>query len=202
MDTLKAEKRDMLTTPKKLRREGYVTGNVFGRKIEGSIPVKMVRAEAERLLKGKNKGSQIILDVEGQQYDVLIKELDYNSMKGQYEEVDFQALVSDEKVHSVAEVVLINHDKLVGGIVQQVLHEIPYKALPAALVEKVEIDLEKLRVGDVVKVGDLSLAADKDIDLNVGLDEVVLSVTTPHNTDVEETPAEESADEKKGTAEK
>ena len=41
MTTLKAEKRDMSTKAKKLRREGYVTGNVFGREIEGSIPVKM-----------------------------------------------------------------------------------------------------------------------------------------------------------------
>lgn len=199
MDTLKAEKRDMSIKAKRLRREGYVTGNVFGRKIEGSIPVKIVRTEAERLLKTKNKGSQIMLDVDGELYDVLIKEIDFNSMKGQYEEIDFQALVSDEKVHSVAEVVLLNHDKLVGGIVQQVLHEIPYKALPAALVEKVEIDLEKLRVGDVVKVGDLPLASDKDIDLKVGLDEIVLTVTMPHNTEVEEdAPAEEAA----GAAEK
>ena len=33
MTTLKAEKRDMSTKAKKLRREGYVTGNVFGREI-------------------------------------------------------------------------------------------------------------------------------------------------------------------------
>lgn len=193
MDTLKAEKRDMLTKAKKLRREGYVTGNVFGRKIEGSIPVKIVKKEAERILKGKNKGSQIILDVDGVQYDVLIKEMNYNSMKRQYDEVEFQALVSDEKVHSVAEVVLINHDKLIGGVVQQTLSEIPYMALPAALVEKVEIDMEKLRVGDVVKVEDLPLASDKDIDLKLPLDEVVLSIVYPHNA--EETEESESAEE-------
>lgn len=193
MDTLKAEKRDMLTKAKKLRREGYVTGNVFGRRIDGSIPVKIERREAERLLKGKNKGSQIMLDLEGEMYDVLIKEIDYDSMKSQFTEIDFQALVSDEKVHSAAEVVLINHDKLVGGIAQQAMHEIPYMALPAALVDKVEIDLEKLRVGDLVKVKDLPLASDKDIELKVGLDEVVLAITLPHNAGNEEEPEEEKA---------
>ncbi|MCD8198456.1 MAG: hypothetical protein LUE24_15065 [Lachnospiraceae bacterium] len=49
--------------------------------------------------------------------NVLIKEIHYNAMKNQYDEVDFQALVSDEKVHSVAEIVLVNHDKVMGGIV-------------------------------------------------------------------------------------
>ena len=33
MDTLKAEKRSMETKAKRLRREGYVTGNVFGKEI-------------------------------------------------------------------------------------------------------------------------------------------------------------------------
>ena len=37
MNTLKAEKRSMDIKAKKLRREGYVVGNVFGKKIEGSI---------------------------------------------------------------------------------------------------------------------------------------------------------------------
>lgn len=32
-------------------------------------------------------------------------------MKNQVEEIDFQALVSGEKVHSVAEVILLNHEK-------------------------------------------------------------------------------------------
>ena len=35
MNTLKAEKRTMDTKAKRLRREGYVTGNVFGREMEG-----------------------------------------------------------------------------------------------------------------------------------------------------------------------
>ena len=51
MNTLKAEKRNMQTKAKKLRREGYVTGNVFGREIEGSIPVQMTQKEAEKFLK-------------------------------------------------------------------------------------------------------------------------------------------------------
>ena len=37
MNTLKAEKRDLAVKAKKLRREGYVTGNVFGKELV-SIP--------------------------------------------------------------------------------------------------------------------------------------------------------------------
>ena len=61
MNTLKAEKRDMSIKAKKLRREGFVTGNVFGREIQGSMPIKMAKADAERLLKTNGKGSQLSL---------------------------------------------------------------------------------------------------------------------------------------------
>ena len=114
MTTLKAEKRSMDVKAKRLRREGFVTGNVFGREIEGSIPVKVVRTELDKVLKTAHKGSQIMLDVEGQQYDVLIKEIDHNPLAGRVDEIDFQALVSNEKVHSVAEVVLLNRDSAEG----------------------------------------------------------------------------------------
>ena len=66
MNTLSAEKRDMQIKAKKLRREGFVTGNVFGKNMEGSMPLKIEKKEAERILRTCNKGSQLILTVEGQ----------------------------------------------------------------------------------------------------------------------------------------
>ncbi|MCD8337359.1 MAG: 50S ribosomal protein L25 [Lachnospiraceae bacterium] len=186
MDTLKAEKRDMSVKAKKLRREGYVTGNIFGREIEGSIPIQMDKQDAERVFREKKKGSQLYLDIDGQLMDVLIKELHYNSMKNQYEEVDFQALVSSEKVHSVAEVVLLNHDKIQTGILQLALEEIPYRALPSALVEKAEIDVGEMRPGDSVKVGDLAIASNPDIELDINPDTVIVLVSEPHTSAVTE----------------
>ena len=92
-----------------------MTGNLFGKEIEGSIPVKMNRLEVDRILKTDHKGSQIMLDVEGTAYDVLIKEIDYNSMARRVDEIDFQALVSNEEVHSTAAVEIINHEMVQGG---------------------------------------------------------------------------------------
>ena len=119
MNTYKVQKRDMETKAKKLRREGFVTGNLFGKEIRESIPLKIERKEAERLLRECMKGSQVLLDLEGTTYDVLVKEMDYNSMKNEIMEMDFQALVKGEKVHSVAEIVLHNKEMVVGGVVDQ-----------------------------------------------------------------------------------
>ena len=165
MNTLKAEKRSMDVKAKRLRREGYVTGNVFGREIKGSIPVKMDKLEVDRILAAAGKGSQVMLDVEGEKYDVLIKEIDYNTLTRRVEEIDFQALVSNEKVHSVAEIVLINHDKLAAG------------------------------VGDTIRVKDLEIAGNKDIDILTDLDTPVVTVTAVHNVVPEAEAAEEEGEE-------
>ena len=191
MDTLKAEKRDMSTKAKRLRREGYVTGNVFGHAIKGSIPVKIEKKDAERLFKTKKKGSQIMLDVDGEQMDVLVKEIDYNPVKGQLEEIDFQALVSGEAVHSVAEVVLKNEAKVVGGVVELILEEISYKAVPSEMIETVEIDVGDMKPGDVLKVADLPIASNKNIHLKTDPEAVVVSVVAPKSADV---PDDEEAD--------
>ena len=165
MNTLKAEKRSMDVKAKRLRREGYVTGNVFGREIEGSIPVKMLKNEVDKLLKTDHKGSQVMLDVDGH-----------------------------EKVHSVAEIVIVNHDKVADGVLQENMEEINYRAYPSALVDKVEVDVAGLKVGDTIRVKDLSLAKDKDFDIKDDPEAVVLTVVAVHNGAVPETVTPEEAE--------
>ena len=200
MNTLKAEKRSMDIKAKKLRREGYVVGNVFGKKIEGSIPVKFQKLELEKFLKKAHKGSQIMLDVEGTQYDALIKDVAYNPVAGRIDEIDFQALVSDEKVTSTAEIVILNREAVVGGVLQEDLSEVAYRAFPSALVEKTTLDAAGLKVGDIVHVKDLDIAKNKDIDLKTDPEAVVLSVIPVHNvvpeTEVTTAPAAAAAEEK------
>ena len=191
MTTLKVQRRNMETKAKKLRREGYVTGNLFGKEIEGSIPLQIEKQEAERIERECMKGSQLYLELDGKTYDVLIKEMDYRPMDHQILELDFQALVKGEKVHSVAEVILLNKEKVTEGVLEQLLEEIAYKATPEELVEKVEIDCAALRLGDTLKVADLDIAKNDKIDLQTDLDAPIVSILASNN----EVPEDEEAEE-------
>lgn len=195
MNTLKATKRDMSIKAKKLRREGYVTGIVFGREMKESMPVKIEKREAEHLLKTSGKGSQIMLDVEGEKIDVLIKEVDFNPLKKQLDEMDFQALVAGEKVHATSPIELLNHDKILVGLVNQALYEISYKAAPAALIDKIKVDVGNMKLGDSIKLKDLDVANDKDIELLTDLDSTVVTISEVHAAAVTETVDEETAPE-------
>ena len=194
MNTLSAEKRDMQIKAKKLRREGFVTGNVFGKNMEGSMPLKIEKKEAERILRTCNKGSQLILTVEGQKMPVLLKEIDYNAMKHEIVEMDFQALVKGEKVHSVAEIVLVGHEKDAGGVLEQLLEEVQFKAYPSALVDKVEVDVSNMKVGDSIKVKDLTLSSDKDVDVMTDPETTVVTLQYVHNSEADDDADEEAAE--------
>lgn len=183
---------------KKLRREGYVVGNVFGKKIEGSIPVKFQKLELEKFLKKAHKGSQIMLDVEGTHVWCTDQGLSHiNPVAGRIDEIDFQALVSTEKVHSVVEVVLENHDKIAEGVLQESLEEIAYKALPADLVDEVRVDVGDMKIGDVIRVKDLPIYADKKITIMTDPDAVVVALNAAHNAAVPETETAETEEEPK-----
>ena len=77
---------------------------------------------------------------------------------------------------------------------QLLLEEISYRALPDALVDKVEVDLDGVKVGDSILVKDLALAKNPDIELLTDPEAVVVSVTESH-TAAEETDEEETAAE-------
>ena len=108
--------------------------------------------------------------------------------------IEFQALVSNEMVHSVAEVILVNHDKVAEGVVQVELPEISYKALPAALVDHVQIDVGNMKVGDTVHVKDLEISSNKDISIKNDPEAIVVKVIAIHNAAIPE-PAGETAEE-------
>ena len=184
MNTLTAEKRDLKTKAKKLRKEGYVIGNLFGRDIENSIPLKVDSREAAKFLKDNKKGAHITLLVDGENVDAIVKETMF---------INFQALVADEKIHTTAAIELLNEDAVQNGIVEQSLSEIDYKAFPADIVEKVEIDLTQYNVGDMIHVKDLPLAANSKISLVTPEDTLVVNIAEPEA--VPEDEDEEAAEE-------
>ena len=111
-----------------------------------------------------------------------------------FTDVVAEELVKGEKVHSVAEVVLLKHEKVNTGVVEKLLDEISYRALPEALIEKIEVDVGDMKLGDSIKVKDLPIASDKDIDLLTDPETVVANVTAVRNA-VETTDEEGTAEE-------
>ena len=179
MDTYRVQRRDMEKKAKRLRREGYVTGNLFGKDIEQSIPLQFEVKEAEALRKSGH--TQMTLDLEGKKYNVLLKELHYDAAKHQIVEMDFQELVKGEVIHATAEIVLENKEAVTEGVLEQLISEVAYKAKAEDVVEKIEIDCSTLRLGDAITIADLAISKNKKVEVTTHADQVVVEVIAAKN---------------------
>ena len=143
MITLKLEKRNPEVKAKKLRRDGFVCGVLYGKEMKESTPIQLTEPEALRFIKANKEGTQVMLDLDGKQVDALVKNIDYDPMKKQIMALDFQALVAGETVATSVQVILENEDAA-QGIVEQTLNEVHYKADPANMLDTIVIDFKTL----------------------------------------------------------
>ena len=156
MTTLKTTKRNPEVKAKKLRRDGFAPGVLYGREMDENIPLQFSAVDASRFIKSHKEGSQVILDFGDTKTSAIVKNIDYDAMKRQVMALDFQALVAGEAISTTVPVKLEN-EGAVQGFVDQELTEIHYKADPAHLLEPIEIDLTKFHTGDALYVKDLGL---------------------------------------------
>ena len=193
MDIMEVSKRDMNVKAKALRRNGLVPGHVFGGHLQESVLIQVDQKILTQMLAQKHVGSRLTLSMDGRKLPVQIKDKDVNSMNGEIRNISFQALAADQKVNSVAHVVLQNTEKNT-NMLEFMMTEVPYDALPQDMVDLVEIDVDGMAVGTVVTVGDLKELNNDKIDLKAAKDEIVLRVSDPRRYEKEnEVPAEDAA---------
>jgi large subunit ribosomal protein L25 len=208
MFLLKAENRSAEAKPKQLRREGIVPGVLYGKELEQSLSIQFTQSDADRMLKSNSVGSRVELDIEGQKYPALLREVKYKPATDLVEHLAFQMLIAGEPVNSVMSIVLLNRE-FVTGIVHQPQSEFNYRALPKYLQDTFEIDLSGMQVGDTLRLEDLSIAKDPNIEILSPLDTVVLAIEALRKIveeeagaeDALEAPTEESAPEDETSAE-
>ncbi|MFY9377185.1 MAG: 50S ribosomal protein L25 [Peptococcia bacterium] len=191
MDNIKAELRDQSIKAKKLRRMGKVPACIYGSNLEESVLIQISQTDINSLLSTKTRGNALTIEVNGKKYNVLFKDYSRQPVSNQVEHVDFQNLVADEPVNSVAQIVVLNRDEN-ENVIQQHIEEVPYSALPSHLVERISINVAAMEVGSSVTVGDLEIAKDENITLLVPEDTLVLNVVekTRAVVDVEEEKTE------------
>ncbi|MEA4921291.1 MAG: 50S ribosomal protein L25 [Clostridiaceae bacterium] len=175
MFTLQAEPRSRSVKPRCLRRKGMIPGCVYGGGIDQSMSIQVDKNEVKRLLKSKGKGSRVQLLFGNEKVTALFREITRGSAGGEIEHLSFQKLNGQELVSSTAQVTLINTDKI-PTYIQQTVFEIPYRASALNLIEKIEIDMGNMRAGDILKVKDLEIAKNDDIELLIDPDSLVLTI--------------------------
>ncbi|MCC3867994.1 50S ribosomal protein L25/general stress protein Ctc [Terrisporobacter mayombei] len=180
METINVQKRDFNVKAKKMRRLGMVPGDVFGNSLPESISIQMEETVARKLIRLKREGSKLMMNIDGKTVPVQIKEKSLNSVNSEILHISFQALTADEKVNSLIHIIITNDDKI-AGILERIHLEIPYASLPEDMIDTITIDVDGMKAGTALTVGEIPELKSDKIELQIDPDSIVLRVSERKN---------------------
>lgn len=186
MDMIQAEMRNPSAKAKQLRRLGIIPCVIDGAKLKESLSVQIDQNTARQLQRTKRSGSIVDVQADGKTYHTLIKQLDYNTLSNTITHICFHILDADKKVNSIADIVLLNKDK-VQGVLEQMQLRIPHAAKPEYLLDTVAVDLEHIPVGTTLTVGDIPAFQSDKIELQVDPASIVLRISDKKHAGTENT---------------
>lgn len=181
---LKAQKREGTGkgVARKLRQGGRVPAVLYGRELE-SLHISVDAHEAELLFHSISVDNTIVaLEVEGEKetFDTLVREIQTHPWKGSMIHVDFlriQAGVAvdlDVPIHLEGVPHGVRHN---GGVLDQVIHELPVRCIPSKIPEAFHLDVTELDLNDTLHVSDIEL--EEGVELRIDPERTVCSVSIP-----------------------
>lgn len=190
---------------KKLRREGFLPGHVFGKGLES----EMVAVSSHDFLKTFHQAGETgLIDLKiGKEKvrPVLIRDVQYDPVSGAPIHIDFYQVNLSEKVKVSVPLVLVGEQPesvhLGETIVLQPVMEVEVEALPTDLVEKIEVDITPLKqIDDAITVAQLQYDRDKLI-LQADPEEIVVKLAPAVSAEMEKLLEEEAAEKAAAAAE-
>jgi len=175
---INAEKRNVVGKQvKALRRQGILPGVIYGRHIE-AFPIQMDAHDAALILDKLTASSLITIDVDGEKFNVLMRDRQRDVIFGDLLHVDFLVVSLTEKLRATIELKLVGEAPVADNpevVVTQVLNDIEIEAFPQDLPEFIEVDISTLEtVDDEITVADLDLG--ENIAILTDPNETIVSV--------------------------
>ncbi len=146
---------------KKMRKGNIIPGVFYGPDSEpvmlhfkdGDLRKILKTAASEHII----MGLQLQSEKGTESKKVIIKELQSDPIKGNYIHADFYEISMDRELTLDIPLVLVNTPvgASLGGILQLVRREITIKCLPDKIIEKIEVDVSGLSIGDSLHIKDI-----------------------------------------------
>ena len=142
-----------------LRQAGQLPAVVYGGQ-KGSLAVTVDPRAVEKALHSE-AGHNVLLTLQVKGHgktSAMIKDWQYEPVKGQLLHVDFLRIALDVRVKVKVPVVAVGEPVGVsqqGGLLEYVNREIEVECLPGDIPEHLNVDVSELKIGQSFRVGDL-----------------------------------------------
>ena len=191
---LEAKERSLLGSKvKRLRREGWVPGVMYGRDFK-SVPLKFDKYDLRDVL-SQVGGSQLVnvkvADADEPEF-ALLREVQRDVITGDLLHVDFYRVMMTETITTEIPLLTVGESPVAEqkeGILLHGIAEIEVECLPGDLVDAIEVDLAELtEVGEAILVEDLAVPA--GISVLTDPDEMIARLVPLEEVELERPAAE------------
>lgn len=160
---------------KRYRREGFIPSIIYGQ--GQNINILVNQKDFNKLTHHITKSTVINLDLEGKNFDVLIKEYERDYLKDNFIHIDFYELNKDKVAVFKIPFRLAGNPMGVreGGILVKHLIEVTVECLPKDAVSSIEVNIEPLNIGDSIHIRDLKF--DEKLKVLSHGDEVIVHIS-------------------------
>ena len=182
--TLKAEKREGTGkgVARKLRQAGRIPAVLCGRDSE-SLHLSLDTREAEYLFHSISVDNTIVdLELEGEKELIrtLVREIQTHPWKADLLHVDFLRITKGVAVDIEVPVHLVGVPigvSIGGGVIEQVIHDLPMRCIPSKIPESIEVYISQLDLNEVLHVSDLTF--DEGVEVTIALDQTICAIAVP-----------------------
>jgi large subunit ribosomal protein L25 len=189
-------------SPRSLRQRGLVPGVIYGPKMK-NILVTLSKGGLEGILKVITRSSKITLSLNEEEFDVFIKEIQYDSLTDEVIHLDLYKPRKDATLDMEVPLRIEGEPKgkRSGGVLRRLRKVVKVRAIPERMPEQITIDVSELDVGDAVHVSDLKLSDMDGIEILTPSEVALVKIIMPRREaveaeeEVEEVEAEEVAKE-------
>ncbi len=191
--TLPAQKREGTGkgVARKLRAAGRLPAVLYGRELD-PIHLSLDTKEAEQLFYSISVDNTIVeLAVEGEKkpYETLIREIQVHPLRLTLTHVDFVRIQAGVTVDVNVPVHLIGIPEGVknsGGVLEQIIHDLPLRCIPSKIPQSIDIDVTHLDVNESLHIYDVEF--EEGIEVTIEQKRTICAVAIPK---VIEEPEEE-----------
>ncbi len=144
---------------KKARAKGLIPAVLYGKDLKENKLLYVEHKEfTTKIYRSDIKGMILQLDVNGDSYNAILKEIQFHPVTYEPLHIDFQAIRMDQPVEVTVAVRLVGEAIGVkkGGVLEFETRELEIKALPDAIPEAIEVDVSGLEIGYFIKVKDIT----------------------------------------------
>jgi len=183
---------------KKLRESGRIPAVIYGRQVQPQN-LEIIAKEMEDLIH-HSISENLLVDLSIKDGDgrpqrlALVQEVQHHPLTGKVLHVDFHEIAENEKVIVSVPVETTGEAegvKTQGGTLEHVLFKVRVRGLAKDLPEQLVVDVSHLKIGEVIKLGDIKTPPGVDL---VGDKQIsVLAVAAPRTEEEEAAEAAEAA---------